>query len=269
MLWTGGENQAALFRSFWKNRTANKAMEFAPRSQHSPDVSTISSSLASRTAHLSPDVPNFPAPSPRDALTAVLQSGVCQLLYDAVEGEVEAWLAARSHLVNEQGRRLVVRNGHMPESQILSAISPVTVQAPRVRDRRPNELAEILTSAILPPNLRKANAIDELIPWLYPPLRRQHRRLRTRPLGPAGPGRQGALRQHRHATHSRVGTRTEDLVHPLPGRQPLCQYLGRRDPLQQPARRGQQRILVLMGATDTGEKELIAMENGYAESELA
>ena len=115
----------------------------------------------------SPDILTFPAPSPSDALTAVLQKGARQLLADAVEIEVETWLGARRHLTDEAGRRQVVRNGHLPERQILTGIGKVTVQLPRVHDRRPEGQAEKFTSAILPPYLRKAKAIEELIPWLY------------------------------------------------------------------------------------------------------
>ncbi len=67
------------------------------------------------------------------------------------------------------GHRLVVRNGHKPERQIQTGIGPVTVRQPRVDDRRMDEQGRRLrfTSSILPPYLRKTKAIEALIPWLY------------------------------------------------------------------------------------------------------
>lgn len=66
------------------------------------------------------------------------------------------------------GRRQVVRNGSMPEREVVTGIGPIKVQQPRVHDRRtPGEGRETFTSAILPPYLRKTRSMEDLIPWLY------------------------------------------------------------------------------------------------------
>ena len=62
------------------------------------------------------------------------------------------------------GHRLVVRNGHMPERELVTGIGPVRVQQPRVYDRRPGEK---FTSQILPPFMRRVPSVDALIPCLY------------------------------------------------------------------------------------------------------
>jgi len=111
----------------------------------------------------------FPAPSTTDVLTDVLRQGAQRLLAQAVEAEVGAYVGAHAEQFDADGHRLVVRNGHKPERQIQTGIGPVTVRQPRVDDRRMDEQGRRLrfTSSILPPYLRKTKAIEELIPWLY------------------------------------------------------------------------------------------------------
>ena len=103
----------------------------------------------------------------KDLLTEVLRKGARELLAQAVEQEVQEWLGERSGLLDERGRKLVVRNGHLPERTILTGIGPVTVRQPRVHDRRPDDERELFSSKILPPYLRKTKSLEELIPWLY------------------------------------------------------------------------------------------------------
>jgi len=109
----------------------------------------------------------LPLPTSRDALTDVLRAGAQQLLAQAIQAEVDAYLGARSELLDEAGRRQVVRNGYLPERTITTGVGPVGVKQPRVHDRRPPHEREKFTSAILPPYLRKTKSVEELIPWLY------------------------------------------------------------------------------------------------------
>lgn len=111
----------------------------------------------------------FPAPSTTDVLTDVLREGAQRLLAQAVEAEVGAYVDAHAEQFDADGHRLVVRNGHKPERQIQTGIGPVTVRQPRVDDRRVDQAGQRIrfTSRILPPYLRKTKAIEELIPWLY------------------------------------------------------------------------------------------------------
>ena len=71
-----------------------------------------------------------------DPLTEVPRSGARQLLASAVEAEVSAFLSAYEHLVDDEGRRYVVRHGHMPAREVQIGISPVEVRRPQVRDRQ-------------------------------------------------------------------------------------------------------------------------------------
>jgi len=102
-----------------------------------------------------------------DLLTETLRAGAQRMLATAIEAEVAAYIAARSHLTDEAGRRQVVRNGHLPTRSILTGVGPIAVTQGRVHDRRGAEQREKFTSQLLPPYLRKARNIEELIPWLY------------------------------------------------------------------------------------------------------
>ena len=103
-----------------------------------------------------------------DPLTQVLRSGARRLLADAVEAEVEAFIAEHADLSDDAGRRRVVRHGYQPEREVQTGIGAVAVRRPRVRDRQPDIGGRIrFTSSILPPYLRRAKSVEELLPWLY------------------------------------------------------------------------------------------------------
>src|SRR4051812_12990861 len=84
------------------------------------------------------------APS-QDVLTDLLRDGARRLLAQAIEAEVAGWIDDHSHLVDDRGRRQVVRNGHLPGRAIQTGIG--AVEQPRVRDRRPADRREGFTSA--------------------------------------------------------------------------------------------------------------------------
>ncbi len=104
----------------------------------------------------------------QDPLTEVVRVGARRLLAEAVEAEVSAFIAEHAELVDEAGRRRVVRHGHLPEREVQTGIGAIAVRQPRVRDRHPEGGVPIrFTSAILPPYLRRAKSVEELLPWLY------------------------------------------------------------------------------------------------------
>ena len=109
------------------------------------------------------------ATPPKDALSEVLRNGAQRMLTAALEAEVEAYIEGQKHSLDQRGHRLVVRNGHLPEREITSGIGPLEVRQPRINDRRVDEAGDRLhfTSSILPPYLRRTKSIDELVPWLY------------------------------------------------------------------------------------------------------
>jgi len=104
-----------------------------------------------------------------DPLTQVLRSGARRLLAEAVEAEVEAFVAEHADLLDEAGRRRLVRHGYLPEREVQTGIGSVAVRRPRVRDRHPDagDGRIRFTSSILPPYLRRAKSVEELLPWLY------------------------------------------------------------------------------------------------------
>lgn len=105
-----------------------------------------------------------------DPLTSVLREGARRLLAQAVEAEAEAFLAAMSEERLADGRARVVRHGHGPERMIQTGIGPVPVKRAKLRDRAAEASGEdriTFTSAILPKWARRTKSLDALIPVLY------------------------------------------------------------------------------------------------------
>ena len=104
-----------------------------------------------------------------DPLTNILRSGARQLLAQAVEMEAEAFLLAMKGLKLPDGRDRLVRHGHGPERTIQTGIGPVEVERVKIRDRAAAENGERIrfTSAILPVWARRTKSLDTLLPVLY------------------------------------------------------------------------------------------------------
>ena len=103
-----------------------------------------------------------------DPLTEVLRNGARSLLAQAVEAEVASLLSCHADKLTDDGRRRLVRHGHLPEREIMTGIGPVAVRCPRVRDRGGEGCERIrFSSAILPPYARRSKSLEVLIPILY------------------------------------------------------------------------------------------------------
>ena len=103
-----------------------------------------------------------------DSLTEVLRNGARALLSQAVEAEVAALLNRHADNLTDDGRQRLVRHGHLPEREIVTGIGPVAVRCPRVRDRVGEGAERIgFSSAILPPYARRSKSLEVLIPILY------------------------------------------------------------------------------------------------------
>jgi putative transposase len=103
-----------------------------------------------------------------DPLTEVLRNGARALLAQAVEAEVAALLSCHADKLTDDGRQRLVRHGHLPERKVVTGIGPVAVRCPRVRDRAGTGEERIrFTSAILPPYARRSKSLEVLIPILY------------------------------------------------------------------------------------------------------
>ncbi|KAA0676529.1 transposase [Azospirillum brasilense] len=104
-----------------------------------------------------------------DPLTAILRAGARRLLEQAIEAEVESFLASLKEVTLPDGRERVVRHGHGPERTIQTGIGPVAVRRAKVRDRGGAKAGERVrfTSAILPRWARRTKSLDALLPVLY------------------------------------------------------------------------------------------------------
>ena len=107
---------------------------------------------------------NFESRSPLDEL---IREGARRMLQAAIDAEVDDFLAEHSGRRDEQGRRLVVRNGSLPEREILTGAGKLPVRQPRVRDRSSGDDRVRFSPQVLPPYLKRTDSIEELIPWLY------------------------------------------------------------------------------------------------------
>ena len=105
-----------------------------------------------------------------DQLTDVLRNGAHALLAQAIEAEVADFLGRYADLKTSQGHRRIVRHGHLPEREVMTGIGPVAVRQPRVRDRAaaaadPGRIG--FTPGILPPYVRGSKSVESLLPLLY------------------------------------------------------------------------------------------------------
>lgn len=110
-----------------------------------------------------------PAVSGGSLIDEIVRDGARRMLAAALEAEVAAYIAAHAGELDENGRRLVVRNGHALPRQVLTSAGAVEVTAPRVNDKRLDEAGERkrFASSILPAWCRKSPQISEVLPLLY------------------------------------------------------------------------------------------------------
>lgn len=212
------------------------------------------------------DVRLVPLAEAKDVLSEVLRQGAQQLLAQAIDAEVADWIERHQHCRDADGHRQVVRNGHLPERTITTGVGPVQVQQPRVHDRRASGEQEKFTSAILPPYLRKTKSVEELIPWLY---------LKGVSTGDFSEALAALLGPDAKGLSATTVTRLKGLW------EKEYQDWSKRSLTGKPyvyvwadgvyfnirLEGGRQCILVLMGATADGKKELIAIQDGQRESE--
>jgi len=212
------------------------------------------------------DVRIVPLPQAQDVLSDILRQGAQQLLARSIEAEVADWIDRYQDCRDAAGKRQVVRNGHLPERTITTGIGPVPVQQPRVHDRRPASQREKFSSAILPPYLRKTRSIEELIPWLY--LKGvstgDFSEALAALLGPDAKGlsattitRLKAVWEQEYQEWNQRSLAGKEYVYVWAD----GVYFNIR------LEGGRQCMLVLMGATADGKKELIAIQDGQRESE--
>ena len=206
--------------------------------------------------------------SSSDVMTDILRQGAQRMLAQAIELEVAEYIERHCDERDDKGRRLVVRNGHSKEREIQTGLGAIEVRQGRVNDRRVDENGERMRfhSKILPPYLRRTKSIEELIPWLY--LKGistgDFSEALAALLGPNAPGlsattitRLKSVWEKEYAQWSK---------RELTGKQYVYIWV---DGIHFNIRLQEDRqcILVVMGATAEGKKELLAVQDGYRESE--
>jgi transposase-like protein len=197
-----------------------------------------------------------------DALTEVLRSGARELLQQAVEAEVAEFIAQHRELKDERERQRVVRNGYQPERTIQTGIGDVAVKAPRVRDRRGTIK---FSSNLLPRYLRRTRSLEELIPWLY---------LKGLSTGDFSAALTALLGQDAPGLSAATISRLKEVWQEEYGQWSKRNLTGKNfvyvwvDGVHFGVRLedASQCILVVIGATADGKKQLLAMGNGYRES---
>ena len=206
----------------------------------------------------------------RSPLDEIVRGGAQQMLQAAIQQEVADFIGIHSDRRDDEGRRHVVRNGHLPSRELLTGAGPLQVRQPRVRDNSPEKDDCVRFSpSILPAYLRRSQSIDELLPWLY---------LKGISTGDFGEALQSLLGENAKGLSPNVIVGLKEKW------SKEYEEWSRRDlndkeyvyiwadgihanvRLECPESK-KQCMLVLMGATPQGRKELIAVVDGYRESE--
>lgn len=191
----------------------------------------------------------------------LLQEGARKLLQAAIENEIIEYIQFHQDRRDEDGQRLVVRNGHLPEREIVSGVGPIKVRQPRVRHRDGGQFS----SAILPKYMRRTPSVDALIPALY---------LKGISTGDFSEALAAILGEQAS------GLSATNIVRLKAGWEDDYKRWCQRDLSQKRyvywwadgiyfnVRLDEERscVLVLIGATEDGNKELLAVVDGYRES---
>jgi transposase-like protein len=206
----------------------------------------------------------------RSPLDELLREGARKMLQTAIDSEVEAFVEGHRDRRDEHGRRLVVKNGSLPTREILTGAGPIEVKQGRVRDNSPDAQDRVQFSpGIMPAYLKRTDAIEELIPWLY---------LKGISTSGFGEALQALVGERAKGLSANVVVRLKEqwadeydewMKRDLSEKQYVYVWadgIHVKVRLEDDANK-KQCILVLMGATADGKKELIAVLDGYRESE--
>lgn len=207
---------------------------------------------------------------PKSPLDELVREGARRMLQSAIDAEVESFIAQHEERRDARGRRLVVKNGSLPEREILTGAGAIPVTQGRVRDNTSDPQQRVTFSpSILPAYLRKTEAIEELIPWLY---------LKGISTGDFAEALQSLVGERAGGLSANVVVRLKEQwcveyeewsKRDLTGKHYVYVWadgIHAKVRLEDDANK-KQCLLVLMGATADGQKELIAVLDGYRESE--
>ncbi len=206
----------------------------------------------------------------RSPLDEIIHEGARRMLQAAIDFEVDAFIETHQERTDSDGRRLVVKNGSLPGRKILTGAGAIQVKQGRVRDNSPVSADRVQFSpSLLPAYLRRTESIEELLPWLY---------LKGISTSDMGEALQSLLGENAKGLSANVVVRLKEKwsnEYDQWSRRDLStkEYIyvwadgiHVKVRLEDDANK-KQCILVLMGATADGKKELIAVLDGYRESE--
>ncbi|WP_375191770.1 IS256 family transposase [Marinobacter sp.] len=206
-----------------------------------------------------------PEVTDNDPLHELIRQGARDLIAQAVETELDTLLKQYADVKTPNGRRAVVRNGHLPKRTIQTGVGDVEVQVPKVRDRSGSGIR--FNSQLLPPYLKRAKSLEELIPWLY---------LRGVSSGDFQEALSALVGEQANGlsanTVSRLKAKWLD-EHKDWQRRDLSQkryVYWWADGVYSNVRLDDRLcLLVIIGVTEHGHKELVAVEDGHRESEAS
>ncbi len=198
-----------------------------------------------------------------DSLTELIRTGAQKLLAQALKAEVAELLATYADQSTEQGHARVVLSGHQPTRDIQTGIGPVPVQVPKVRSRQGKPVT--FHSALVPPYVRKSASLEAAIPWLY---------LKGISTGEMQPALEVLVGPEAKGLSASTVARLKHIW-----RKEYTLWRHRRfdadqwvyiwvDGIYRGVRAEEQRLgaLVVIGMNASGEKHLLAMEDGIRES---
>lgn len=197
-------------------------------------------------------------------LDELVKRGARQVIQQAIESELAELLSSCSNVVTLQGKQAVVRNGFLPEREVLTAAGPIVVKVPKVRDRSGSGIK--FNSNIVPPYIRKSPRVSAALPWLY------LKGVSTGDMGEAlsvllGEDAKGLSANVVSRLKAQWATEHEDWNH---RDMSLARHVywwadGIHTGLRSENSDGQC-LLVIIGVTADGKKERVAIGDGYRES---
>ena len=209
-----------------------------------------------------PKIVATPEATINDPLTELLRVGAKNLIAQAVEAELALLLAKHDDNKLDDGRHVVVRNGYLPARTIQTGLGDVDIQVPKVRDRSKTGIK--FNSNLLPPYLKRSTSIEDMLPWLY---------LKGLSTGDYGEALASLLGEDAAGLSAGTISRLKsDWIdeHTLWRKQDLSAkkyvYFW-ADGIYSHVRMDDRLcLLVIIGVTEHGVKELVAVEDGFRES---
>jgi putative transposase len=199
-----------------------------------------------------------------DSLTALLKEGARELITEAVQAELSEFLVGYKNLRDERGRKQVVRNGHLPERKIMTGLGEVEIKVPKTRDFSGQKIH--FRSSLLPPYIKRTQSIETVLPWLYlkgistGDFSEALSALLGKDAKGLSSGTISRLKQVWVEEYDDWRTRDLSKEHYVYIWADGIYFNIRGD-------NDRQCILVIIGVTSRGDKEFLAIEDGYRESE--